>query len=238
MGAATPPGLEPAVVSWLAAHRLAPLADRVAPLATSLDDVQAMEPGDLGSTFKPLERKRLLQAVAELQASSAVADELGGGGATGGGGAAGRRLMRIEETVQRLDRNVQQIVGMLTKQRYQRGNAGDLASEAAGAASRQRSWRAASLATTAPERRGGPAVETRRPQLVKLPGEELGQAWSGSILHPMASVHRGGADARAPGFQFAFGGGASKQSMDEAAAEVAATVCRGQIRCRSIYRVG
>ena len=32
---------------------------------------------------------------------------------------AARRLARIEETVERLDRNVQQIVGMLTKQRYQ-----------------------------------------------------------------------------------------------------------------------
>ncbi len=206
----TAPGLEPAALSWLSAHRVASLADRLAPLATSLDDVQVLEATDLSpAVFKPMEKKRLLQAVADLRASSTVTEDLLGSGGSSAGGAAARRLHRIEETVQRLDRNIQQIVGMLTKQRYQRTNTNagpptqrNDSSAAPAAAMRQRSWRAASLSSI----RSPAAVETRRPQLVKLPGEELGHAWSGSIMHPMASALRAATDARAPGFRFAFSG--------------------------------
>jgi len=136
--------LEPAVVAWLAAHRLTPLAERLAALATTLDDVAAVEAADLEpGKFKPLEQKRLLQAVAELRAS--VSLESGGGDGEQAVGSAARRLARIEETVQRLDRNVQQIVGMLTKQRYQQRE-----HDAHTAASRSRSWRATSMVSPHP----------------------------------------------------------------------------------------
>ena len=137
--------LEPAVVAWLAAHRLTPLATRLAALATTLDDVAAVEAADLEpGKFKPLEQKRLLQAVAELRAS--VSLESGGGDGEQAVGSAARRLARIEETVERLDRNVQQIVGMLTKQRYQQRE-----HDAHTAASRSRSWRATSMVSPPPQ---------------------------------------------------------------------------------------